>query len=168
MKKLLSDHYCPQPSEIVQRAKFYKRVRQPGESVATFLSELCSIAEYCNFGDSLETMLRDRLVCGINDDCIQQKSLSEETGLTLKSAVKLAQAMEVTVKDSMELKPPASQSTTQKLTKREPSSKKLCYSCASLRVGHTPDKCQFKNKTCHQCCKVGHIKRACRSKPQTL
>ena len=55
--------------------------------MATFLSELRSIAEYCNFGDTLETMLRDRLVCGINDDRIQQKLLSEEKGLTLKSAI---------------------------------------------------------------------------------
>ena len=36
LKKLLSDHYCPKPSEIVQRSKFYKRIRHPGESVATF------------------------------------------------------------------------------------------------------------------------------------
>ena len=24
LKKLLSDHYCPKPSEIIQRSKFYK------------------------------------------------------------------------------------------------------------------------------------------------
>ena len=76
LKKLLSDHYCPKPSEIVHRSKFYKRVQQPGESVATYLSELCTIAEYCNLGDTLEMMLRVRLVCGINDDRIQQKLLS--------------------------------------------------------------------------------------------
>ena len=134
LKKLLSDHYCPKPSEIVQQSKFYKRIRQPAESVATFLSKLHSIAEYYNFGDSVETMLRDRLVCGINDNRIQQK-LSEEK----PQIMKLAQAMEAAVKDSVELKPQVPQSTIQKLTKRESSSKKPCYRCT--RVGHTPDKC---------------------------
>ena len=82
--------------------------------MAMFLSELRSIAEYYNFGDSLKTMLRDRLVCGINDNRIQQKLLSEEKGLTHKSVVKLAQAMEA---DSVELKPQVPQPTIQKLTK---------------------------------------------------
>ena len=45
--------------------------------MATFLSELRSIAEYCNFGDTLETMLRDRLISGINDDHITDISSTE-------------------------------------------------------------------------------------------
>ena len=69
--------------------------------MATYLSKLHTITEYCNFEDTLETMLRDRLVCGINDDCIQQKLLSEEKGLILKAAMTLAQAMEAAVKDSV-------------------------------------------------------------------
>ena len=162
--KTPSDHYSPKPSEIVQRCKFYKRFRQPGETVATFLSELCSIAEYCNFGDTLETMLRDRLICGINDDRIQQRLLSEEGDKsTLKSATTLAQAMETAAKDAVELKPPMPHHQTVQRVNKE-TSKKPCYRCA--RVGHTPDRCRFKNEKCHQCHKTGHIKRACRSKPQ--
>ena len=76
LKKLPSENYCPKSSEIVQRSKIYKRVQQPGGSVATYLSELSTIAEYYNSGDTLKTMLRDKLVCGINDDHIQQKLLS--------------------------------------------------------------------------------------------
>ena len=42
----LSQHYSPTPSEIVQRFKFHSRFRKPGESVATYVSELRSLAEY--------------------------------------------------------------------------------------------------------------------------
>ena len=36
----LSKHFNPTPSEIVERFKFHSRFRKPGESVATFVSEL--------------------------------------------------------------------------------------------------------------------------------
>ena len=39
--------------------KFNVRIRQPGENVATFLSELRLLATKCDFGNSLEDMLRD-------------------------------------------------------------------------------------------------------------
>ena len=68
----LKSHYNPEPSEIVERYKFHTRFRKPGESVATFVSELRTLAQTCNFGDSLGDMLRDQLVCGINDDYIQR------------------------------------------------------------------------------------------------
>ena len=82
----LKDHHNPQPSEIVQRFKFNTRVRQPGESVATFVSELRAISETCNFGNTLEVMLRDRLVCGINDLQVQRKLLAHKA-LTFKQAL---------------------------------------------------------------------------------
>ena len=73
----LTTHYAPTPSETVQRHKFHTRVRREGETVATFVSELRSIATFCNFGDNLEQMLRDRLICGINNEMIQNRLLAE-------------------------------------------------------------------------------------------
>ena len=34
--EIISAHYDPKPSFIVQRFKFYNRVRAPGESIAAF------------------------------------------------------------------------------------------------------------------------------------
>ena len=69
--KELEKHYHPKPSEIVERFKFHSRLRKEGENVATFVAELRKLSEHCNFGESLEGMLRNRLVCGINNDRIQ-------------------------------------------------------------------------------------------------
>ena len=63
----MGKHYNPAPSEIVQRHKFHTRLRGTSESVSSYVSELRSIAEYCNFGSTLNLMLRDKLVCGILD-----------------------------------------------------------------------------------------------------
>ena len=68
----LSAHYSLPPSEIIQRFKFHSCFRNAGESVATYVAELRSLAECCNFGQTLEAMLRDRIVCGINDNIIQR------------------------------------------------------------------------------------------------
>ena len=55
--------------------------------------KLRSIAEYCNFGAMLDVILRDRLVCGINNSQIQKRLLSEKT-LKYQNALKLALGIE--------------------------------------------------------------------------
>lgn len=89
----LKKHYNPKPSEIVERFKFHSRLQKDGESVATFVACLRSLSEHCNFGESLEDMLRDRLVCGVNNHQIQKRLLAEP-GLKYQKAVELALAME--------------------------------------------------------------------------
>ena len=74
---LISEHFNPKPSEIVQRFMFHKREQRTGEGISTYIAELRKIAEYCNFGTHLETMLRDRIVCGIRDENVQRRLLAE-------------------------------------------------------------------------------------------
>ena len=47
------------------------------------------MTEHCNFGDSLELMIHDRLVCGINDLSIQTRLLAE-TDLIYERVIKIA------------------------------------------------------------------------------
>ncbi len=65
-----------------------------------FVLELRSLAEFCNFGDTLEVMLRDRLVCRINNNRMQQRLLSEPK-LTFKRALELAQEVETAAKSKL-------------------------------------------------------------------
>ena len=54
------------------------RVRKTGETVTQFVTELKKLAEHCKFGDDLlQIMLRDRLICGINNECWQKRLLTE-------------------------------------------------------------------------------------------
>lgn len=79
LNALLQKHFNPKPSEIVQRFKFNSRRRNKSESIATFVSELRALSEHCNFGDTLDTMIRNRLVCGVNDKAIQEDSCQKRT-----------------------------------------------------------------------------------------
>ena len=100
--KLLTDHYNPQPSVIVQRFHFNTRVRKQGESIAEYVAALRDLALHCNYGNQLSEMLRDRLVCGINHKGIQRKLLSQKD-LTFEDAYKLAQTIEATERDTKTL-----------------------------------------------------------------
>ena len=51
------------------------------------------MSEHCDFGVTLEDMIRDRLVCGVRDPKIQQ-SLLAETELSFDRALKIASVME--------------------------------------------------------------------------
>ena len=102
--KKLTEHYSPTPSEVMQRFRFNSRSRRTEESVAAYMADLRRLAEHCNYGDTLDKMLRDRLVWGINDAGIQRKLLQENDPLTLARALTIATGADKNLK---EMKAPA-------------------------------------------------------------
>ena len=70
LKTLLIENLEPKPNIITQRYKFYKRERAATESVSEYVAALRKLSEHCNFGDGLNDHLRDRIVCGINNERI--------------------------------------------------------------------------------------------------
>ena len=65
LTKLVADHYTPPTSMIVQRFQFNSRSQKEGESIAEFVADLRRISEHCRYENTLDDMLRDRLVCSI-------------------------------------------------------------------------------------------------------
>ena len=160
----LTGHFAPTPTAVIQRCKFNSRVRMPGESVSTYCAELRKLSEFCDFGDRLEDMLRDRLVCGISDQRMQQRLLSEE-GLDFKKAFDLAIRMEAAQKDTKELQQNSIQPVNFLRDSRPKPSQRgtpsPCYRCGGK---HHSSKCKFKEENCHFCGKKGHISKVCRSR----
>ena len=56
------------------------------------MTELKRLSEHCDFGVTLEDMIRDRLVCGVRSPKIQQRLLAE-TELSFDRALKIASTM---------------------------------------------------------------------------
>ena len=75
LAKLVEEHLNPKASVVVRHFKFYNNVRQHSQSVSDFI---LTLLEECEFGDTMKTMLRDRLVCGIADTDIQKMLLQDE------------------------------------------------------------------------------------------
>lgn len=165
--KILEDHYCPAPSEIVQRYKFHSRTRKSTESVATYIAELRALGEHCKFHD-LNMMIRDKLVCGINDFNIQRRLL-QEPSLTFQKAYELATAMESAAKNVLDIRSSSSVTSTSsgqspQLHKVEASKhpERECHRCGGKN--HIAPSCNFKDAICRACGKKGHLARVCRSK----
>jgi predicted aspartyl protease len=163
LSQAIRNHYVPKPSVIVQRYKFNTRVRGNDESISTFMAELRTLSEHCEFGVSLDEMLRDRLVCGVNEDRIQRRLLAEPV-LDLKKALEIAHGMETAAKDVRDLKGETPNKRDYPMNKlhggKHSNEYKDCYRCGGK---HDHSKCRFKTETCHKCGKMGHIAKVCRS-----
>ena len=185
LTEILANHYSPPPSEVVQRYRFNLRMRAPGESVATYVAELRRLAEFCNYGDSLKKMLRDRLVVGVNHERIQERLLAEKD-LTFERALDIAQGSEEVGRNLREIRnqkiQPSSVTVKQEpVNKVQPSSEKPrssrypetqnsdtrekpCYRCGG--TNHKARDCKFREQYCRKCELKGHIARVCRGKPK--
>ena len=157
----------------MQRYKFNSRYRQPTEIIATFISELRSLAEFCNYGASLDEMLRDHLVCGINNNSIQ-RWLFAETKLTLPKALEIALGMETAAKNANTFSQGIKSGGIRQLQTgdvhklhvpiKSMGTTNNCYRCG--RNGHSSATCRFREAKCHSCGKTGHLKKVCRKKTQ--
>ena len=164
--KLLTEHYQPKLSRVVPRYLFNSRIRKQGESVATCVAEFKCLSEHCEFAGTLNDMLYDRIVCGINDSHIQRRLLVE-LDLTYKKAYELALALETADKSAQDLQAKSSdinfnQSRNSKTPGRSKDTKPVTgHRCEGP---HKAPDCTFQKATCHKCGKQGHIAKVCRSK----
>ena len=174
--KLAADYYHPTPSLAVQCFKFNSQNHCSGKSIADYVAELCRLSQHCKHAITLTDMLRDHLVCSINDHRMQRRLLSEKE-LSFAKASEPAQAMEVVEQDVQSLhksnpsdvhavrpeqrchnqrsKPHSSQPSSPPTQSSTP-----CPHCGGQHWGRT---CRFQTAICHACGKQGHIRHICRS-----
>ena len=145
---LVQAHLDPKPSIIVSRYKFNSRNRKAGEPVADYIGHFRQLAKDCDFKVSLNDMLRDRLVCGVNDDRIQLKLLAEKDTLTFENAMDLALAMEAASKNAKDLCTGITSATVNavKQGNQSKSSKGKCFSCGA---NHLRQSCKYHDAECH-------------------
>ena len=86
---IVQQHHDLTPSLIVQQFSFNSRTRRAGESIAAYVAELHQLAEHCKYDTTLNDMLRDWLVCGVDGSQMQQRLLAEPQ-LTFDEAFEIA------------------------------------------------------------------------------
>ena len=118
-------------------------------------------------------MLRDRLICGVNDPQIQKRLLAED-GLTFNKALEISLALEAATKDSKQLQ--AAVSTTSPgypavLMHKVREGKKSSQSIKYYRCGkanHKTPECHYKELVCSKSKKRGHLAKVCCNTKSTL
>ena len=74
---------------------FFTRVQGPNEKIDAYVTDLKNKAKDCEFAQLTDELIKDRVVCGINNDTVRARLL-RETDLTLTKAVDICRASEVT------------------------------------------------------------------------
>jgi len=162
LTEMLKKHLAPDPNVILERFRFNKRDRKDGESVADYIAELRNLSRDCEYGDKLDEMIRDRLVCGIGDVSVQKKLLQAKD-LDFPKAQKLALSAEASVKESKSLTHGSnSEMQLHKVDTTSGNQRTVCFRCGDMR--HSSDSCLFKDRKCFSCDKIGHIARVCRQR----
>ena len=156
---LLTAHYRPQTIEIAECYKFFKRTQEDQERTTDFIAALRRLAKTCNFGQYLDTALRDQFVCGLTDRKCQRELLTIQD-LTLQTAIQKATAAETATRESRGIHGASAERLSRELHKM--SAKPLCYRCG--RSGHQPTQCKYKTFKCRNFQKVGHLASVCHSK----
>ena len=133
------------------------------------MAELRRLTEFCDYGATLGNMLRDRLVCGIKHERIQQRLLAQGAALTLETALDVAQSMESAIENSTVIKSYQEQDRhagelyiVEERKAHGKISGRNCYRCGNNR--HQAKDCPFRDKECYHCRKQGHISKVCRKK----
>ena len=102
LKRKFGELCNPQANVTMERHKFNTRVQQRGESIQSYVSDLKNKASTCEFEDLKDEMIKDRLVCGIENDKLR-RSLLREDKLTLQKAIELCQISELSEQRMKEL-----------------------------------------------------------------
>ena len=71
-------NYCtPRKNITLERHIFNTRTQQPGESIDHYVTDLRKKASSCEFGTLHDSLIRDRIVCGICSDHTRSRLLKE-------------------------------------------------------------------------------------------
>lgn len=168
------DAYCnPMKNESVERYKFNSRNQQPGESIYNYVTELKLVAANCGYGEIEESLIRDRIVCGIKDTSLRERLL-RETNLTLKSCLDICRASELSKERMREIdNAPAAEvhalRTPDKGAKMKYDNRQ--YSKGSVQIQQcrycgrkhelSKQKCPAYGQVCHKCKKKDHFAVMC-------
>lgn len=171
----LDKHIMGEPNETFERYKFNTRIQGQDESIDDYITALKTLIKPCNYCDCIrDSLLRDRIVLGVNNERTRTRLLQERK-LTLNKCLDICKSFETSTSqlkvlagkevNRVDRKPreltnkPRSQKFTTQGAKPRPS-QILCKFCAQ---NHPPKKelCPAWGKECNKCKKMNHFSKCC-------
>ena len=144
-----------------ERYIFNKRIQAEGETFELFHAEAQRLMNNCKYCDNCrESILRDKIIVGINDKCLQ-KDLLKVRDLNLKQCIDMCRAHESANKQNMQMKSETVHKI-QKYTKNFHKNLKTCKFCGKKHE-FVKEKCPAFGKTCGKCNKKNHFAAMCSS-----
>lgn len=79
-------YFVPSQNVTFERYKFFTHDQRQGVPFDQYLAELHTLSKTCEFETLKDSLVRDRIVCGINDNGLRERLLREDK-LTLDKCV---------------------------------------------------------------------------------
>ena len=166
------EHCEPKKNVNYETYKFFARAQESGESIDLYVTILRELCETCKFGTLKNSLIKDRIVLGVNNTKTRERLL-RVPDLTLQKALDVVRSAEVTDMQMKELDSDSSvhgigrekDKSTDKKTptdneeKRPPSKKFNCWNCGTR---HGSRECPAYGKTCNYCQRRNHFQSVCR------
>lgn len=95
LKEKFQDYCEPRKNLPYIRHRFFTRAQGPTETIDAYVTDLKNKAKNCEFEQLHDSLIRDRIVCGIRDDRVRSRLLGE-ADLTLEKAIDVCRASEIT------------------------------------------------------------------------
>lgn len=176
--------YCiPKRNVTFERHRFFTCVQKMGETIDQYVNELRNRGKTCEFGGLTESLIKDRIVCGITDNGLRERLL-REPDLDLGKALALCRASETVKTQAKELlsdvscnvdavkrdahkyhkhKTSDDKKWTGQSNKNRVTNQKSCTRCGTQ---HPPRQCPAYGKQCNKCNKDNHYARCCKNPAQ--
>lgn len=178
----LNEYFIPTKNVTYERNVFFTRDMKIEETVDEYVNALRHLSTTCEFKDLTDSLIKDRLVLGIQDRSVKDR-LFREPKLDLKKAIEICKASELAQKQLQQIssakvdivkqqkkhgsrtaghKQPYRENTQPKPQPREVPKNNGCYCCGGdhPRGKH---RCPAKTAVCNKCKKVGHYAKVCKS-----
>ena len=89
------ERYCnPRENITFERHSYFSRNQLEGESIDACVTDLRNKATRCEFGELKDGSIRDRIVCGVNNDTVRAQLL-RESEFSLEMCLDICRAAEI-------------------------------------------------------------------------
>lgn len=163
-------HLLPKKSLFAERHYFHSATQMVGEGFTQWAARVRHLSTDCGFGSSVEDMLRDRFILGMQAGPERDKLFMEDPeNLSLSKALDIAESVSSARKAARESATAVAQARAALTPAAEvyrvasaassASSNPRCEVCGYNN--HSVEKCKFKGYKCKKCGVKGHLKRMC-------
>ncbi|UYV83644.1 K02A2.6-like [Cordylochernes scorpioides] len=161
------DDFCePKKNVIFERFKFFSATQKDGESIDSFITELKGLSTSCEFESQKDSLIRDRIVYGIQDKALQERLL-REPNLTLLKAIEMCKTDEINKQQIKIMQNNQNICQIRKYEKKhspkqnQESEKE--FKCQRCGKSHRAKNCPAWGKRCSKCKKMNHFAAFCKS-----
>ena len=177
------DDYCePRKNTTMARHRFLTHKQTTGQSFSEFVTELKNLSDDCEFGDLKDSLVKDIIICGVNNNNLRERFLRED-GIDLLKVIKIGLAAEQTKFHAKQLQEEDRNVSEVKYRERNSSglrndsevkyrdrnssglrNDRLIKNCRFCGRSHNRGNCPAYGKECSNCLKSNHFAAVCRSR----